>query len=66
MKSKGGDSGCWKSILGSKQLIEAGAWKRVGDGKIVDIWKDKWIPEAKDRRIQSNEVQISKFQRSVS
>ncbi|XP_071913980.1 uncharacterized protein [Coffea arabica] len=44
MKGKQTDSWCWKSILSARSLLEEGMRKRVGDGKTIDIWKDRWIP----------------------
>ncbi|XP_071933588.1 uncharacterized mitochondrial protein AtMg00310-like [Coffea arabica] len=37
-------SWCWKSIHKGGELLQQGLWKRVGDGRTVRIWKDKWIP----------------------
>ncbi|KAK9984155.1 hypothetical protein SO802_033680 [Lithocarpus litseifolius] len=34
----------WQSILKSRHLIEAGARWRVGDGHLVKIFIDKWLP----------------------
>ena len=44
MKEKHTDSWCWKSILSARSLLEERVRKRVGDGKTIDIWKDRWIP----------------------
>ncbi|PKA58846.1 putative mitochondrial protein [Apostasia shenzhenica] len=37
----------WRSIWDTKQIIDKGIW-RVGDGKMIKIWKDKWIPRRWD------------------
>ena len=37
-------SWCWKSIHKGGELLQQGLWKRVGDGRTVRIWEDKWIP----------------------
>ena len=34
----------WQSILKSRHLIEAGARWRVGDGQLIRIFIDKWLP----------------------
>lgn len=34
----------WRSILGSKDVLEDGLIWRVGDGKSIKIFEDKWIP----------------------
>jgi hypothetical protein len=31
-------------MLASRELLEAGMIWRIGDGKSVAIWADKWIP----------------------
>lgn len=33
----------WKSIQGSCEVMREGLIWRVGNGKKVSIWKDKWI-----------------------
>ncbi|KAL3534936.1 hypothetical protein ACH5RR_003397 [Cinchona calisaya] len=33
----------WKRLRCSKDLLEGGTIKRIGDGKIVRIWDDKWV-----------------------
>ena len=34
----------WKAIEGLKSLIMKGACFIVGDGAVIDIWKDPWVP----------------------
>ncbi|GLT53960.1 hypothetical protein SLA2020_271940 [Shorea laevis] len=36
----------WRSILNSRSLLKEGLAWRVGDGKSIRIWGDKWIPES--------------------
>jgi hypothetical protein len=33
----------WRSLWGAKHLVQAEMLWRVGDGKSVKIWGDKWI-----------------------
>lgn len=33
----------WQSILSVKSLLEYGMRKRIGDGKSVIIWQDRWL-----------------------
>ena len=33
----------WKSILKARQVISLGATWRVGDGKEISVFKDRWI-----------------------
>ena len=41
-KSSSG-SFAWKSILWSRDLIEKGSFWRIGNGKLVQIYKDTWL-----------------------
>jgi ribonuclease HI len=34
----------WRSLLSGRELLSAGLIWRIGDGKSVSIWSDKWIP----------------------
>jgi hypothetical protein len=43
----------WRSILASRDLFKEGILWRIGDGKSVAIWKDRWIPRPFTYRIQS-------------
>ena len=47
-KSSNG-SFAWKSILWSRDLIEKGSFWRIGDGKLVQIYKDTWLPSSEGR-----------------
>ncbi|XP_057425625.1 uncharacterized protein LOC130718990 [Lotus japonicus] len=35
----------WTSIFRTKWVFEEGARWKVGDGKNIDIWHDKWLPD---------------------
>lgn len=37
--------------------------KRVDDGKIINIWKDKWIPGREDGLIRSHQRRESSVQK---
>jgi len=43
----------WRSIFGSKDLKRDGLIWRIGDGRNVHIWRDKWIPTPSTFAIQS-------------
>jgi ribonuclease HI len=43
----------WRSIWSAKPLLQKGLVWRVGDGKQIKIWKDKWIPTPTSYMIQS-------------
>jgi hypothetical protein len=34
----------WRAIVADRQALQAGLIKRVGDGTLISIWTDKWIP----------------------
>jgi hypothetical protein len=46
----------WRSILASKDLIEDGAIWRIGDGRSVKIWGDKWLPRTKSSMVYSPRI----------
>jgi ribonuclease HI len=43
----------WRSIQGASDLIKGGLIWRVGNGKKVRIWKDKWLPTPSTYMMQS-------------
>ena len=59
---KNGDSWCWRSILSAKDLLQKGIRKRVGDGKTIDIWKDKWLADSTDGKMSSGHTHDTEFQ----
>lgn len=42
----------WQSILSTKPLFHAGMIWRIGDGRPVKIWGDKWLPKPMTYTIQ--------------
>ncbi|KAL3826043.1 hypothetical protein ACJIZ3_022072 [Penstemon smallii] len=34
----------WRSLWGAKGLLEAGTRWRIGNGILVNVWGDKWLP----------------------
>ena len=36
----------WRSLLEGRKVIEEGSIWRVGDGKQIDVWKDKWLKKS--------------------
>jgi hypothetical protein len=49
--AKRGISYTWRSILKGVQLLEEGIIWRIGDGALVNIWNDPWIPRNNTRRV---------------
>jgi hypothetical protein len=43
----------WRSIQGASDLIKDGLVWRVGNGKKVQIWKDRWLPTPTTYMVQS-------------
>lgn len=35
----------WASILEAKRILEEGCMWSIGDGRVVDIKRDRWIPK---------------------
>jgi hypothetical protein len=35
----------WRSILSARDLVDKGGVWKIGNGRNVGIWKDKWMPE---------------------
>lgn len=44
----------WRSLLAAKQLVEDGLAWRIGDGKRIDITRDKWIGVLDQHRTSSH------------
>ena len=40
----------WQSLMGAKQLVEDGTWRKVGNGCSTDVWENKWIVGNKEGR----------------
>ncbi|KAL5856994.1 hypothetical protein ACOSQ3_004452 [Xanthoceras sorbifolium] len=43
-KARGADSFLWKSLIWGKVIFYAGSRWRVGNGRMVQIYKDRWLP----------------------
>ncbi|GLT60767.1 hypothetical protein SLA2020_335190 [Shorea laevis] len=43
----------WRSICSARDLLQEGLLWRIGDGKSVNIWKDKWLPIPRTYSVQS-------------
>ncbi|XVF71515.1 hypothetical protein PTKIN_Ptkin12aG0043900 [Pterospermum kingtungense] len=39
------DSYIWQSLLVGKMVVDEGAIWKVGNGKDISVWKDKWVPK---------------------
>ncbi|XP_071920735.1 uncharacterized protein [Coffea arabica] len=53
LEAKAGDSWVWRSLLSSKELLQEGIRKLVGDGRNINIWEDNWIPDMGTGRIRT-------------
>lgn len=43
----------WRSLWGAMDLLKEGLVWRVGNGKDINIWGDRWIPKLSSYKIQS-------------
>jgi hypothetical protein len=43
----------WRSLLSAKELLMEGLVWRIGDGKSIKIWQDKWLPTPISFSVQS-------------
>ena len=52
----------WRSILQAREVVHKGAVWRVGDGKGIDIWDQKWLPDLVYSKVVSPRIdtQINK------
>ena len=56
----GSGSYAWKSILKARKVIQLGARWRIGDGSLVKIFKDSWLPNVHSGRVLSLVSVLSK------
>jgi hypothetical protein len=40
----------WRAILAGKEVLRKGMIRRIGDGNLTNIWRDRWIPMHFDAR----------------
>lgn len=40
----------WRSILKALEVLKEGIIWRIGDGSMIDIWQDPWLPREWSRR----------------
>ena len=43
----------WRSITQGRHLIIQGSQWRVGDGSLINIWADKWLPSETNQKVLS-------------
>jgi hypothetical protein len=49
---KGGSSYTWQSLLAGLECFKLGYIWWVGDGTLINIWEDNWIPGSHNMKIQ--------------
>ena len=42
----------WKSLLEGRKMIKESSIWRVGDGKQIDVWKNKWLKKSPSFKVQ--------------
>ena len=48
----------WRSLMKGREVVNSGAVWRVGNGKSINVWNDKWIPHQPSRVPSLLELQI--------
>ncbi|CAH9072880.1 unnamed protein product [Cuscuta epithymum] len=43
----------WRSIFQTQEIIREGFKWRVGDGKLINVWRDPWLPDPENPRVTS-------------
>ena len=51
----------WRSIYNSLEFIKRGTRWRVGNGKMIHIWEDKWLPTSTTYKLCSPQQDIGDF-----
>ncbi|GAA0172195.1 hypothetical protein LIER_26064 [Lithospermum erythrorhizon] len=41
----------WRSILTARDLLEKGAKWSIGNGKIIQVWKHRWVPHTNSNKL---------------
>jgi hypothetical protein len=49
-------SQAWRSVFAAKELVHNEAIWRVGDGKDIRVWGDKWLPTHSSFLVQSPRI----------
>ena len=51
----------WRSIFNSLEIIRKGTRWRVGNGKMIHIWEDRWLPTPTTHKVCSPQQDIGDF-----
>ena len=51
----------WRSIHSSLKIIKKGTRWRVGNGKLIHVWEDRWLPTPSTYKIVSPPNNILEF-----
>lgn len=51
----------WRSIYNSLEVIRRGTRWRVGNGKLIHIWEDKWLPIPTTHKVCSPQLDFDDF-----
>lgn len=43
----------WRSIMAAKELVYSRSILKVGDGEMIKVWTDPWIPAGEDFKVSS-------------
>ena len=51
----------WQSIFNSLEIIRKGTRWRVGSGKMIHIWEERWLPTPTTHKVCSPQQDIGDF-----
>ncbi|KAM5553802.1 hypothetical protein ABKV19_025832 [Rosa sericea] len=49
----------WRSIFSTRELLKDSSYWQIGDGEMVDIWSDSWIPELPSGKPSRNGIALA-------
>ena len=51
----------WRSIMQGLEVVRRGSQWRVGNGRLIHIWNDKWLPTPTTYRVVSPPCDMNDF-----
>ncbi|KAK9666033.1 hypothetical protein RND81_14G154900 [Saponaria officinalis] len=56
----------WRSLCGAKSLLLEGLQWQVGNGELIRIWEDPWLPGERERRVPQPNIEANPSKRIAS
>ena len=47
----------WRSILRSRAVLERGCRWRVGDGRRINVWRDAWLVDNENFKVETHVIE---------